>query len=433
MHENISKQLYLICFPGVAWGLPPASAYLLDLLGGAQCSQLTSFALNSAHWVVKRDPEPCPWNLDLTVARKGCRGCPRDHICCLSDGGEVCIPPLFQKPGFCPHRHWDFEHCGDLCFCDGDCPNKEKCCSTGCGHMCMAPVLDDCPRHLNLALARKGCKDCPRDHICCVCLGEEVCVPPVSKKPGVCPRRCLDFGNCAESCSCDSDCSDHEKCCSNGCGHECMPAVIEYCPWCHNHVPSPKGCSNFPRDHKDEKPGVCPRKRPDFGHCTKFCSCDSDCPKNEKCCPTKCGHECIAPVLVKPGHCPRSRQTSKRCAEFCSNDSDCPDNDKCCSNGCGRECMEPQIVKSGVCPRRRLGYGRCAEFCSNDGDCPDKEKCCSNGCGHECMAPYVVKPGRCPLPDTTPMCAEYCYHDGQCPGEQKCCRTTCGHACTEPC
>uniref|UniRef100_A0A3Q0SXY9 WAP four-disulfide core domain 2 n=1 Tax=Amphilophus citrinellus TaxID=61819 RepID=A0A3Q0SXY9_AMPCI len=140
----------------------------------------------------------------------------------------VCFTCSFtlQKPGFCPHRHWDFEHCGDLCSCDGDCPNNEKCCSTGCGHMCMAPVLDDCPRHLNLALARKGCEDCPRDHICCVCLGEEVCVPPVSKKPGVCPRRCLDFGNCAESCSCDSDCSDHEKCCSNGCGHECMPAVI---------------------------------------------------------------------------------------------------------------------------------------------------------------------------------------------------------------
>uniref|UniRef100_A0A3Q0SRP1 WAP four-disulfide core domain 2 n=1 Tax=Amphilophus citrinellus TaxID=61819 RepID=A0A3Q0SRP1_AMPCI len=101
----------------------------------------------------------------------------------------VCFTCSFtlQKPGFCPHRHWDFEHCGDLCSCDGDCPNNEKCCSTGCGHMCMAPVLE---------------------------------------KPGVCPRRCLDFGNCAESCSCDSDCSDHEKCCSNGCGHECMPAVI---------------------------------------------------------------------------------------------------------------------------------------------------------------------------------------------------------------
>uniref|UniRef100_A0A3Q0SXX7 WAP four-disulfide core domain 2 n=1 Tax=Amphilophus citrinellus TaxID=61819 RepID=A0A3Q0SXX7_AMPCI len=145
-----------------------------------------------------------------------------------------------------------------MCSCDGDCPNNEK--------------SDDCPRHLNLALARKGCEDCPRDHICCVCLGEEVCVPPVSKKPGVCPRRCLDFGNCAESCSCDSDCSDHEKCCSNGCGHECMPAVIV-------------------------KPGHCPRSRHTSKRCAEFCSNDSDCPDNDKCCSNGCGRECMEPQI----------------------------------------------------------------------------------------------------------------------------------------
>ncbi len=29
------------------------------------------------------------------------------------------------------------------------------------------------------------------------------------------------------------------------------------------------------------------------------------------------------------------------CAEFCSRDSDCPNNQKCCSNGCGHQCMPP--------------------------------------------------------------------------------------------
>ena len=30
------------------------------------------------------------------------------------------------------------------------------------------------------------------------------------------------LGTCNEACSGDSDCSDGQLCCSNGCGHECM-------------------------------------------------------------------------------------------------------------------------------------------------------------------------------------------------------------------
>ncbi|XP_045912686.1 WAP four-disulfide core domain protein 3 isoform X1 [Micropterus dolomieu] len=142
-------------------------------------------------------------------------------------------------------------------------------------------------------------------------------------------------------------------------------------------------------------------------------------------------------LTAKPGVCPPKQGDLGLCAEFCSNDSDCAKNEKCCSNGCGHQCMTPYTgeaeAKPGVCPRRQWGAGLCAEFCSNDSDCPQNEKCCSNGCGHQCMTPYTVKRGRCPLPTGTPMCAEYCYHDGQCPGEQKCCKTTCGHACSEPC
>lgn len=40
-------------------------------------------------------------------------------------------------------------------------------------------------------------------------------------KPGVCPRRTRGFGVCAEYCSNDSDCPSDEKCCFNGCGHQC--------------------------------------------------------------------------------------------------------------------------------------------------------------------------------------------------------------------
>lgn len=43
-----------------------------------------------------------------------------------------------------------------------------------------------------------------------------------SAKPGVCPRRKWGAGMCAEFCSNDSDCPNAEKCCHNGCGHQCI-------------------------------------------------------------------------------------------------------------------------------------------------------------------------------------------------------------------
>ncbi len=44
----------------------------------------------------------------------------------------------------------------------------------------------------------------------------------IAEKPGVCPRKKPGFGVCVESCLNDSDCPNEEKCCSNGCGHQCM-------------------------------------------------------------------------------------------------------------------------------------------------------------------------------------------------------------------
>uniref|UniRef100_A0A672M2W6 WAP domain-containing protein n=1 Tax=Sinocyclocheilus grahami TaxID=75366 RepID=A0A672M2W6_SINGR len=48
----------------------------------------------------------------------------------------------------------------------------------------------------------------------------------ISAKPGVCPIFNLDgavFIACLELCSHDGKCPNDEKCCSNGCGHQCMP------------------------------------------------------------------------------------------------------------------------------------------------------------------------------------------------------------------
>ena len=37
------------------------------------------------------------------------------------------------------------------------------------------------------------------------------------------------FGICPEDCSNDSDCTNGQLCCSNGCGHVCMEPAIDPC------------------------------------------------------------------------------------------------------------------------------------------------------------------------------------------------------------
>lgn len=129
-----------------------------------------------------------------------------------------------------------------------------------------------CPRRLNVVPSGRGCvcdDDCPGEDKCCVFDCGAVCVPPASTKPGVCPRRRLGSGMCAEFCSDDSDCPKDEKCCHNGCGHECTPPY-------------------------KVKPGRCgpPKGTP---MCAEYCYHDGQCPDEQKCCPTTCGHSCAEP------------------------------------------------------------------------------------------------------------------------------------------
>ena len=38
------------------------------------------------------------------------------------------------------------------------------------------------------------------------------------------------LGACVEACNSDSDCTNGQMCCSNGCGgHECMTPVVDHC------------------------------------------------------------------------------------------------------------------------------------------------------------------------------------------------------------
>uniref|UniRef100_A0A3B4A425 WAP domain-containing protein n=1 Tax=Periophthalmus magnuspinnatus TaxID=409849 RepID=A0A3B4A425_9GOBI len=86
---------------------------------------------------------------------------------------------------------------------------------------------------------------------------------------------------------------------------------------------------------------------------------------------------------VKAGMCPRRTWGMGVCAEYCTSDSECEGDMKCCSNGCGHECMKPYKVKRGRCPLPQPTQ-MCAEYCHHDGQCPDQQKCCRTSCGHAC-------------------------------------------------
>lgn len=65
-----------------------------------------------------------------------------------------------------------------------------------------------------------------RDLILAVVVLVGCLVPALAQdNPGVCPTP-PSFGVCAELCRVDTDCGSVQKCCFNGCGHECTDPVL---------------------------------------------------------------------------------------------------------------------------------------------------------------------------------------------------------------
>uniref|UniRef100_A0A671L745 WAP domain-containing protein n=1 Tax=Sinocyclocheilus anshuiensis TaxID=1608454 RepID=A0A671L745_9TELE len=150
-------------------------------------------------------------------------------------------------------------------------------------------------------------------------------------------------------CSRDGNCPNDEKCCSNGCGHQCMPPYKGIYIEC------------------VQKPIL----KMTYGHC----------PNDEKCCSNGCGHQCMAVSKVKPGVCPGRFLGVGLCKGLCVNDIDCPKDEKCCSTKCGRKCTPPY---KGI----RLVYvsnQMCADNSSHDDLYPARQKCCLTTCA--CSAP----------------------------------------------
>uniref|UniRef100_A0A803WDS5 WAP domain-containing protein n=1 Tax=Ficedula albicollis TaxID=59894 RepID=A0A803WDS5_FICAL len=91
-----------------------------------------------------------------------------------------------------------------------------------------------------------------------------------------------------------------------------------------------------------EKPGVCPVVlRGSLGPCLELCDADSDCPGDDKCCTTGCGHTCKPPK--GPGLCPPAAEGdgAAKCLLLCQQDKDCPLGQKCCLQGCSWVCVHP--------------------------------------------------------------------------------------------
>ncbi|XP_077980984.1 uncharacterized protein LOC144436154 isoform X2 [Glandiceps talaboti] len=155
-----------------------------------------------------------------------------------------------EKPGMCPVLPQGVSGiCMEACTSDDSCGGDTKCCSTGCGHLCMKPTP------------------------------EPVKPTEVQVNPGTCPAAVTSNIRCGEECKTDSECGTEMKCCGNGCGHQCMKAIIE------------------PVEGLEEKPGTCPAvAEGTVGVCVESCKSDNDCTGTGKCCSNGCGHICMTPI-----------------------------------------------------------------------------------------------------------------------------------------
>ncbi|XP_060554606.1 kielin/chordin-like protein isoform X3 [Ruditapes philippinarum] len=506
------------------------------------------------------------------------------NTCNCNDGIAACtLMACPDRPGTCPTPVGGNTTgiCLDECFADNDCRYGEKCCSNGCGRVCMTAIGGGGKPCVHKGKTYQDGESFKDDCNTCNCYdGNAGCtLMACPDRPGTCPTPVGGNvgGVCIDECNADSECPYGEKCCSNGCGRVCMKAIggggrpcthkgktyqdgesfKDDCNTC-NCNDGNAGCT---RMACPDRPGTCPTPVGGnaVGICIDECNADSECPYGEKCCSNGCGRVCMKaiggggrPCIHKgktyqdgesfkddcntcncndgnagctrmacpdrPGTCPTpvGGNAVGICLDECNADSECPYGEKCCSNGCGRVCMKaiggggrPCVHKGktyqdgesfkddcntcncndgnagctrmacpdrpGTCPTPVGGNntGICLDECFADRDCRYGEKCCSNGCGRVCMTaiggggrPCIHKgktyqdgesfkddcntcncndgiagctrmacpdrPGTCPVPvesNSIGVCLDQCYADSECPYVQKCCNTGCGRVC----
>ncbi|XP_039766005.1 WAP four-disulfide core domain protein 3-like [Ornithorhynchus anatinus] len=317
------------------------------------------------------------------------------------------------KRGVCPLASGDqFAQCTVLCLKDEDCPGAGKCCSNGCGW---------------------------------------VCLEPAQEKPGACPALSgRARGPCLTSCRTDLDCPAKKKCCTDGCARRCrspvwgaeppvappavkglragrVPYSAPYCPGAERGIapPTVRGLSAVQRPLLPSGCSVAPpaasgQRR--WGAPCWHVAGRGPAPPTPR--PTPVGvpqgvcllprwpGPCLAFVLrffYNPG--------SQRCERFifggCHGNGNNFETKEACLWACSRkpedDPLEPAKVpklpvlvtgpsilgapgdgagKPGACPEVPLGTaGNCMLRCRSDHDCKGSTKCCSNGCGLICKFP----------------------------------------------
>ncbi|KFD45056.1 hypothetical protein M513_14067 [Trichuris suis] len=204
------------------------------------------------------------------------------------------------------------------------------------------------------------------------------------------------------------------------------------------------GTAPMEDSHEVHKPGKFPAE-PTIAGKALFCRSDKDCDGSEKCCVTKVGKECIKPVQkpaqsANPFKCPPYPMGPVGAALFCQTRYECQGSRKCCMTKVGYECTAPmeeshEVNKPGKCPAEPTIAGE-QLFCRSDKDCDGSEKCCVTKVGMECVKPVDkqnANPFKCPpYPMGHVGAALFCQTGYDCQASRKCCMTKVGHHCTAP-
>ncbi|OPJ85030.1 keratin-associated protein 10-7-like [Patagioenas fasciata monilis] len=181
-----------------------------------------------------------------TSCRMSCRNdtmCSPGQKCCTRGCCARCTPAQPAKPGFCPRKRArsSAATCSNRCADDRDCPGNRKCCFSGCGLACARPNTGGhnaaakpgvCPVVLrgSLGPCLELCdtdSNCTGPDKCCTTGCGHICKPPIEVRPGLCPPMTDDdpAAECLLLCSQDKDCPPSQKCCLRGCGRACVPLL----------------------------------------------------------------------------------------------------------------------------------------------------------------------------------------------------------------
>ncbi|XP_038049720.1 uncharacterized protein LOC119723229 [Patiria miniata] len=223
--------------------------------------------------------------------------------------------------------------CEERCAADNNCEKQHKCCSNGCGHVCIKackPLKCKKACELGYVRNRKGCEICK-------------CREPFQERPipDKAPPQEPPAGSEPEVPEPKPERPKEPPAGSEPEVPEPIPERPNVCPQVRCAYPCPKGfkkdengCGTCECKGKVDHRGKCPAVPMDVaGICEERCAADNNCEKQHKCCSNGCGHICIKAC--------RSLKCKKACElGFKTNQKGC----KIC------QCKEPPAGSEPVVP-----------------------------------------------------------------------------------